>query len=120
MTTSIKDLQTFERIPTLDMIKKVSGVNLEEMEDMLGQIDNLLTALQEKVAEKVKIADDAFDKVDGLCPGNPDGQDGFMELTDDEAKAEYAKHREIMTFHHNVEAIASQLHNINDSIKELI
>jgi hypothetical protein len=120
MTTELKDLQTFERVPTLDMVKKVSGVDLEGMEDMLGKIDNLLTSLQATVAEKVKIADDAFDKLDRICPGNPDGQDGFMELTDAEAKAEYDKHREIMTFHHQVEAISSQLHNINDSIKELI
>ena len=118
--STIAEQQTYKRIPTLDMAKKATGINIEELEAMLSKMDDRLTTAHEEAVAFAAIADTAFDKIDGVYPGSPDNQDGYMELTDLEFKAEQEKANELEAYHRRVENVATALHNMKDALKRLI
>lgn len=106
---TIDEMQTYKRYPTLDMVKKATGVDLDELNKSVGDMDSLLCDALAKIAEHYKAAEEAFEKVDNVCPGCPDGEDGFDELTDKEAEAEYEKYELVTAYHHAVESALQNL-----------
>jgi len=107
----IDEMQTYKRYPTLDMVKKETGVDLDELNKSVRDMDSLLCDALAKVAEHYKAAENAFEKLENVCPGCPDGEDGFGELTEKEAEAEYEKYR-LVTAHGK--AVESALYNLEE------
>jgi hypothetical protein len=116
---TIEEMQTYKRHPTLDMVKKASGVDLEVLEKGLGEIDSLLVSVLAKVNLQHKAAEEAFEKVDNVCPGCPDDKDGFMELTELEAEAEYDKYHTVGSYHGSVEDVFARLEIIKNALEGL-
>ena len=112
-------MQTYKRYPTLDMVKTATGVDLDELEKMLAEMDTLLSDAYVVVAEKFKIADAAFIKLDDTMPGCPDDQPGFMELTEKEADAEYEKAEKVNTHHCDVEKVVIKLEAMKKALGEV-
>ena len=115
-TMTTDELQTYKRVPTLDMVKKATGVDLEALEATLKKMDELLSDAYVKVNEHFEFADAEFIKLDNTLPDCPDIQPAFKELTEKEYEAEYEKYEQVSDYHCQVEKVVFALEKMKKAL----
>jgi hypothetical protein len=113
---SIEAMQTYKRVPTLDMVKKATGVDLDALEANLKGMDELLSDAYVKASKQFNFADAEFIKLDDTLPDSPDCQDGFAELTEKEGDAEFDKYHEVSAYHRKVETVVIALEKMREAL----